>query len=258
MAFESLAQHYEFTISDFSPEWLPLTYLYDPDLPLFPIQYLHILDPNLPVGRRPGERDRLFGFIHHINLDNTTLTVSVVLNKDLGSSQYSHYEDVLEDEVKARLGLENPVVLSDISGALTGKLDPANKLVEELWYQVIEGSFGKSLPFGRMWDPVLGLVRFVASWNSDGGRKGELIQTHSFVSEFGVKIQTGSGIHVDFFLLPTFAELTDATNPLSHFRAFSDLSQAADEFVRFYCNKMPIGSDFFSERWPRKTGQGYK
>ena len=54
MAFESLSHHYQFNIQNFPSEWLPLTYLYDPDLPLFPIQYFHILDPNLRKGDRPG------------------------------------------------------------------------------------------------------------------------------------------------------------------------------------------------------------
>jgi hypothetical protein len=258
VAFESLAQYHEFTISDFPPEWLPLTYLYDPDLPLFPIQYVHILDPKLAVGNRPSERDRLFGFIHHVNLDGTNLKVAVVINKDLNSPQFSHYKDALEAEVKARLGLENPVTRADITNALTGVLAPANNLVKELWYQVIEGSFGKALPFGRMWDPVMGLVRFAASWNSEGGRKGELIQTHGFASEFGVTIQTGSGIHVDFFLLPTFAELADTTNPLSYFPTFSALTQAADEFVGKYCETIPVGNHSFSRFELSKVGAGTK
>lgn len=258
MAFESLSEQYQFTIKDFPAEWLPLTYLYDPDLPLFPIQYFHVLDPRLPSGRRPGDRDRLFGFIHHVNLDGTDLLVSVILNKDLAATQFSHYRPVLEAEVRARLGLENPVTFNDISNALSGILAPANTLITELWYQVIEGSFGKKLPFGRVWDPVMGLVRFVASWNSDGGRKGELIQTHCFASEFGIKIQTGSGIHVDFFLLPTYQELTDASNPLIYFPVFANLTQAADEFVQNYCKRIAIGSHEFSAFELVKAGVGSK
>ena len=258
MAFESLSFYYEVTIKNFPPEWLPLTYLYDPDLPLFPIHYFHILDPNLQAGHRPGERDRLFGFIHHVNLDGTELTVSAVINKDVKSAQFSHYISALESEIKARLGLGNPVTFADIDSALKGALAPANGLVKELWYQVIDGSFGKTLPFGGMWDEVMGLVRFVASWNSAGGRKGELIQTHCFASEFGVKIQTGGGIHVDYFLLPTFSEITDVSNPLSHFPKFSMLAQAADEFVSKYCGSVIIGNHRFSAFELPKVGAGRK
>ena len=55
MPFETLSETYEFIIPDFPDQWLPLTYLYDPDLPLFPVQYFHILDPDLPSDQRPGD-----------------------------------------------------------------------------------------------------------------------------------------------------------------------------------------------------------
>jgi hypothetical protein len=119
---------------------------------------------------------------------------------------------------------------------LKGKLAKTNPLIKELWYQIVDRSFGKLLPFGQMWDPVLGLVRFIASWNSKGGRKGELIQTHFFSQSFGQRIATGSGIHVDFYLLPTFKELVDLTNPLNLFPRFSDLVKGADRFCSSYCS----------------------
>ena len=109
-----------------------------------------------------------------------------------------------------------------------------------------------------MWDPILGLVRFVASWNSDGGRKGELIQTHCFLSEFGVKIQTGSGVHVDFFLLPTYTELIDDSNPLSSYPAFAALVQASKEFVARYCGAVSVGPHRFSAFKLASTSCGTK
>jgi len=258
MAFESLSESYEFEISDFPSEWLPLTYLYDPDLPLFPIQYFHFTDPELDKNHRPGERDRLFGFIHHINLNENNLLVNVVINKDLNKSHNKQYIRVLEDTVKKRLGLGDPVRLEDIRGTFQKNLAHANSVLEELWYKVIDGSFGKSLPFGKVWDPVFGLVRFVASWNSSGGRKGELIQTHSFVSAFGTKIQTGSDIHVDFYLLPTFEELRDLSNGLHIFSEFSELVAAAKRFTERYCNERIVGRHSYSAFDLSKAKSGSK
>ncbi len=76
-----------------------------------------------------------------------------------------------EVAVRNRLGLGNPVRLTDLESCLQFKLLQANDLVRELWYTVIDSSFGKALPFGQIWDPVLGLARFVASWNSEGGQR---------------------------------------------------------------------------------------
>lgn len=241
MSFESLSETYEFLVRDFPSEWLPLTYLYDPDLPLFPLQYFHLLDPELQAPSRPRQTDRVFGFIHHLNLTHDGLLVSIVTNKDLHLAHNNKYRTIVELEVRARLGLGDPIRLSDINGKLKGELAKSNKIIDELWYQVIDGSFGKSLPFGRMWDGVFGLARFIASWNSEGGRKGELIQTHYFLAAFGEKIATGQGVHADFYLLPTYEELCDTGNPLSIFPRYAALVAASDSFVGKYCVTRSLG-----------------
>jgi hypothetical protein len=247
MSFESLSERFEFQISDFPEQWLPLTHLYDPDLPLFPLQYFHVLDPAIPAGVRPGERDRAYGFIHHVNLVGTTLSVTVALNKNLHAEQNAHLRAVVEAEVRQRLGLGDPISFTQLDGQLSGPLAAANALVEELWHQIIDRQFGKALPFGRLYDGVMGLVRFIASFNSQGGRKGELIQTHYFASVFGERIHTGAGIHVDFFLLPTFEEFTDRSNPLSLFPNFANLVNSASEFAESFCTQKNVGGLMFSE-----------
>jgi hypothetical protein len=49
MAFESLAYRYTFEIVSFPERWLPLIHLYDPDLPLFPIYYYHVLNESFTI-----------------------------------------------------------------------------------------------------------------------------------------------------------------------------------------------------------------
>jgi hypothetical protein len=99
------------------------------------------------------------------------------------------------------------------------------------------------LPFGRLWDEVLGLTRFVASWNSPGGRKGELIQTHYFASKYGERIQNGGGIpDMDFYLLPTIDELSDPTNPLNIFPNYSSLVTVSNLFQQNNCTLIRVGN----------------
>jgi hypothetical protein len=94
-----------------------------------------------------------------------------------------------------------------------------------------------------MWDPVFGLARFVASWYSPSGRKGELIQTHYFVSRFGERIQAAGDIpQNDFFLLPTFDEITDASNPLIIFPKFSKLLSGTKAFVSRNTREVQVGT----------------
>lgn len=246
MPFESLSEQTEILIKDFPAKWLPLIYLYDPDLPLYPLLYFHCLDPDLAAGARPGELDRVFGFVHHVNLEGSVLRVSVALNKDLSKEIHARYRPVVEQAIRSRLGLGDPIALNDLVGSLKGKLSNANSLLKELWYKIVDPSFGKSLPFGLIWDPVVGLVRCIASWFSEGGRKGELIQTHYFLSSFGQRIATGGDIHVDFYLLPTFEEFNDISNPLSLFPRFANLVTAAKNFCAQHCTTRTFGNLKFS------------
>ena len=258
MLFESLSARTEIAIPDFPPEWLPLTYLYDPDLPLFPILYFHALDPALGPGQRPTFKDRVYGFIQYLNLTPTGASVGVVLNKDLSRPENERYCAVVEQLVRERLGLNERITLPDLQNCLSGPLAPANGLIQELWHQIVAPAFGNSLPFGKCWDGVLGLIRFIASWNSDGGRKGELIQTHYFCAAFGERIATGNMIHVDFYLLPTFEELQDETNPLNIFQKFGNLARAAENFGTKYCDDVEIDDHRFSAFKLANAGVGTK
>lgn len=256
MAFESLSETHTFSITGFQGEWLPLIHLYDPDLPLFPLLYFHVIDPTLPADQRPGERDRAFGYIHHVNLEDNVLSVTLAINKDLTRGSNAKFRGVVEAEARARLGLGDPVAFADIAGGLGGPLVASNKVLKELWYKIVDRSFGKSLPFGRMWDGTYGLPRFIASWFSEGGRKGELIQTHFFASQFGERIQTGGGIHADFYLLPSFDEFVTASNPLTLFPKFAELARASDEFVRRFCDQLVLPGGTFSAFRLKKASVG--
>lgn len=254
MAFESLSHNKTLEFEGFPVQWFPLTHLYDPDLPLFPLLYFHALDPKLPLETRPGEHDRIFGFVQHIGLQNGKLSATVVLNKNLDDSQNAQYLTVIRELVSNRLGLADPITEPQIRNTMVGPLAGANSVLLELWHKIVTPAFGGKLPFGHMWDEVFGLIRFIASWNSQGGRKGELIQTHYFLSSFGENVPTATGISASFYLLPTFSELQDATNPLSVFPKFRNLTLAADKFVGAYCTTKTGRSSRFSAFSMSKAG----
>lgn len=242
MAFESLSFRYKIELSDFPERWLPLIHLYDADLPLFPIYYFHVISNLLEKNQRPSSTDRVFGYVEKINSKGSGIVdVFIISNKDLNRNENIHYLALVENEVKERLGINNPVTQSDITNALEEPLSYANPVLNELWSRVVSDTYNNKLPFGRLWDEVLGLTRFVASWNSPGGRKGELIQTHYFASKFGEPIQNGGGIpHLDFYLLPTINELLDSSNPLSLFPKYNSLVTVANLFQKNNCTIIPI------------------
>lgn|GEM_PF-1900493 len=259
MSFEALTHLYEFQADDFPAEWLPLTHLYDPDLPLFPILYFHELDPT--ITDRPGERDRVFGYVYSVSITRNNESediasrsgawITIATNKNLGAPANSRFIAVAENAARSRLGLDNPVKNSDIVQAFRkSQLHNANKLMNELWHKIITSSFGGKLPFGRCWDPVFGLARFIASWNSKGGRKGELIQLHSYSASFGEKISVGNGVHADFYLFPTWQEFTDKHNPLSIFKKFACLAGnngAAAFFADKFTSRITLSNSIYSK-----------
>jgi hypothetical protein len=241
MAFESLSSRFSFEIDGFPHRWLPLIHLYDPDLLMFPIYYFHILDP-AASGRRPLETERVFGYVEHIALTgSSSIRVSIVTNKDLSNQINAMFLPLVIAEVKERFGCANPITRNDVENAFNSPLDYANPVLREMWQRSISNAYGNILPFGRLWDEVLGFPRFVASWNSQSGRKGELIQTHLFASKFGVPIQSSGDVpQVDFFLLPSINELTDNTNPLTVFPNFRKLIDIARLFQQHYCSLIEV------------------
>ncbi len=241
MPFESLSCRYIINIPSFPQRWLPLIYLYDPDLPLFPIYYFHVLPDNLSRPR-PLDNERAYGYVEKASLTGNEIEITIVCNKDLDDPANQDYLTPVIEAVCERFGLRNPVTREDIRNVFSPPLNNANAVLTEIWQRVISNTYNDLLPFGKLWDEVLGLTRFVASWNSPSGRKGELVQTHYFLSKFGVKIQSSGSIPpVDFYLLPTIQELTDINNPLTGFPQYADLVQVAGLIQNNYCSLIKVG-----------------
>lgn len=242
MSFESLAYRYTFNIEGIPSRWLPLIHLYDPDLPLFPIYYFHVVHDTLNPVERPLDTERAFGYVEKINLArNSSMDVTIILNKDLNNAENESYLSPVINEIKERFGVLNPVRHGDLENVFNTPMDRSNAVLSEMWQRVVSNAYGNMLPFGRLWDEVLGLTRFVASWYSQSGRKGELIQTHYFASKFGVKIQSSGEIpQIDFYLLPTIKELMDLSNPLTSFPQYSSLIYIAKQIQQHYCSLIDI------------------
>lgn len=187
----------------------------------------------IPAGveGQPTEADRVFGYIQKVNVeDNGEMHATVVVNKDLNNERNQAFGYVVRSAVRHRLGIANAVTLADVTNCFRPPLDYANAVLGDLWRRVVANAYGNKLPFGRLWDAVFGLARFIASFNSPrGGRKSELIMTHYFASRFGERIQSaGANPQVDFFLLPTMAEVTDPGNLLHSFPKFASLIRVAE------------------------------
>jgi hypothetical protein len=245
---EPLSHTYTFLIRNFPRRWLPLIHLYDPDLPLFPIYYFHVI-PDLT------SESRIYGFVDQIRPVSSGLEVSVICNKDPEGSTNSHHWKIVELEICERLGISNPVNFNDVSAAFRTPLNHVNVFLSELWKRIVPEPLGGLLPFGRFYDAVFGLVRMVSTFNPPAGRKSELIQTHYFLSKFGERIEiTLESPKVNFYLLPTYRELTSGAPPTT-FRKFKALCDAVDDFCAEFCEIKKLNDKLSFSRFSRQPGK---
>jgi len=257
LAFEALAHVARLQFSDVPPHWSPLIFAFDPDLPLFPLLYFHVLSSNLK-GQRPKAEDRAYGYVRSVNIDLETrvLTAEIICNKDVTSPANSTiFLDAVKEAVGDRLGVTDPVTLSDINGVFPAGSSFADRLpvLEEMWHRVVGSAYGGALPFGKFTDPVWGLAFAFATYRS-GGRKAEMIQTHYFCTHLGEPIANSAGVPIiQFNLLPTWEELTDLGNPLALFPRFAKLVEASRQFC-----SLPVFAGFDLTNWSYTgfTGKG--
>jgi hypothetical protein len=237
MPLENLSHRYVLNISNYPIEWLPFVHLYDADIPLFPLQYFHVVSSSLPRGQLPSPEDRAFGYIERVHFTNSGLEVVIICNKDLADPINALFLQQADTEIRERLGISHPVTPADVAAPFQPQNSSANAVMMQIWQRVVAGVLGNQLPFGRFFDHVFGLGRCVASFYSPAGRKSEWIQTHYYASQFGEKIPTAANLpKMDYYLLPTFQEMVDPNNPLSLFPRFKALIDAANDFHQTFCS----------------------
>jgi hypothetical protein len=249
MPFEDLAYRHTIPISGYPVEWLPLLNLYNPDVPLFPLQYFHVVPDSIPQGQLPSPTDRVFGYIERTQFTGSGLEVVIITNKDLSNTSNSSLVGTVTSEISERLGISDPVTPADIVAPFQPATNPANPVLTQIWQRVVAPALGNRLPFGRSFDHIFGLGRCVASFYSPGGGKSEWIETHYYCSQFGERIQTAANMpKIDFFLLPSWKEVTNPNNPLTLFPRFRGLIDAAGDFHQNFCSVRSVsGSLRFSK-----------
>src|SRR5687767_12093003 len=105
MPFESLSFRHTLHLDEVPHRWLPLISLYDPDLPLFPIYYFHVLRSDIGPGTRPLLTDRAFGHVEHVRLNDAGgIDVGIVTNKDLSLPANRVFLEPVVDEIRERFG----------------------------------------------------------------------------------------------------------------------------------------------------------
>lgn len=193
-----LKYNYNITIHDVPLQWIPKIELYYPDLPQFPIMYIHKKTNNQRVIACPVSVN------YEIHTNHCDATFLVLCNIDSNSN--SSIATILHDEISDRIGMKHAIKLQTILDCCNGN-SKYETLLENLWIY-IEKSYGTSIPFGRFYEEIYSIPRFVAAWQPKTGRQSEMRMLYNFMSTFGEEVVFPSQWqHLEYYVIPTYEDV---------------------------------------------------
>lgn len=234
------------TINDVPIQWISTFELYYPDLPQFPIVYIHF----------NKNENRIYGFPvskSFFIVDDRTCDVEFIFlcNKDLDKNL--ELKELVKSELEQRFGTKDRIGLNDIISCCNGN-DTYINFFKELW-KYFEITFGDFIPYGKFYEEIFSIVRFVSAWQPKTGRQSEMRMLYNFLSIFGEELEiSGKWSYLQFFLLPTYIDVKNESLVL--FKKFDLLYSTIRKVWKYFFTKRKNiqGYTFFSleKSWPKK------
>ena len=223
-------------------QWMSRFELYYPDLPQFPITYVHKIN----------KKKRIYGFIAATSFDVKKEFCDVDLLFVSNIKLNEKDKAIVTEEIEERFGSASKVGIQDMIECCNGKKEYIS-FFKELW-KYISRSFGKYIPYGKFYEEIYSMVRFVSAWQPKTGRQSEMRMLYNFLRAFGEDIKIkGKWDYLDFFLLPTYDEIMN--EELDDFPKFKILYSGMKKIWEIYfteeqeLNGMKIKS--MKESWPQ-------
>lgn len=218
------------TIKHIPLQWISRIELFYPDLPGYPIMYIHKI---------LKDKTRVYGFPVTMNIYNLCdkkmecdIEFLFLSNVDLQNNNKIQREVI--NELEHRIGLIDKIGLNDVLAACKGQ-KVYEDFFRELW-KYIEALYGSYLPYGKLYEELFSIVRFVSAFDPKTGRQSELRMVYNFMSIFGENITLPKKWnHYEFFLIPTYDDLINRN--LTLFPKFEDLFEAIELLWRKYYTK---------------------
>lgn len=192
----SLIHKTKITIKNLPVQWIPKIELYYPDLPQFPIMYIHFHLKDERIIACPVAVN------YDISDDKCTAEFFVLINTNPTKEVISK----LKDELENRIGFSNRITKKTVIECCKGNHNYQNLLCD-LW-QYIEKSYGSSIPYGRLYEEIYSIPRFVAAWQPKTGRQSEMRMLYNFMSSFGEEVNFPSNwSHLEFYVIPNYKDV---------------------------------------------------
>lgn len=186
----------EVTLSNLPLQWIPKIELYYPDLPQFPIMYVHFIFNNIRIIACPVVVN------YHIHDNQCDATFLVLCNEN----PTQKINSAISNEIANRIGLSDQITLDTVISCCNGN-SSYESLLTDLW-QYIEKSYGTSIPFGRFYEEIYSIARFVSAWQPKTGRQSEMRMLYNFMSAFGEEvIFPEEWSHLEYYVTPTYSDV---------------------------------------------------
>jgi len=198
------------TIKGIPIQWIPKIEIYYPDLPQFPIMYIHTNFQGERLIACPVSVNFYFSG-KYCDAEFTVLsnrTFNTLIN------------EILEREIMERIGFSKKISKKDIIECCKSNTQ-FERIMVDLW-QYIEKSYGESIPFGRYYEEIYSIVRFVSAWQPKTGRQSEMRMLYNFMSAFGEEVlfpQEWS--HLEYYIIPNYDDTL--RSDFSDFNKFNKL-----------------------------------
>ncbi len=220
----------EISIENIPLPWIPKIELYYPDLPQFPIIYIHTYIGELRVIACP------VAVSYDIRKDSSNAKFNVLTNVEPTETVKSK----IASELAERIGYSQKISEEDVL-ACCNENEEHIALFKNLW-KYIRASYGDFIPYGKYYEEIFSIVRFVAAWQPKTGRQSEMRMLYNFMSAFGESVQMPlKWKHLEFYVIPNLQDITN--DSFAQFRKFSILKSAMSKLFTKYFTKTVIISN---------------
>lgn len=221
------------TLNHIPLPWIPKIELYYPDLPQFPIIYVNTFLDKQRVIACP------VSVSYQIEDDYCNATFTVLTNVE------STVQNIIliKSEISERIGYSGKISKSDVINCCNGN-EQYTALFVDLW-EYIKSSYGDYVPYGKFYEEIYSMIRFVAAWQPKTGRQSEMRMLYNFMSSFGENVEMPQKWnHLEYYVIPNLHDVTISC--FTEFPKFAILDSSMKKlFNKFFTSKVTIeGIDF--------------
>ena len=223
----------EIQLENIPIQWLPKIEIYYPDLPQFPIMYIHSW----------FEGKRIFAFPGAVSYDIKGSVCNGKFHVLCNVEPNEGITDFLKSEIEERIGLSDPIT-KDIAVQTCNGDKQYENFMSDLW-QYIADSYGESIPYGRYYEEIYSISRFVSAWQPKTGRQSEMRMLYNFMSAFGEEVSLPKRWeHLECYTIPNLQDVS--SKEISDFEKFQILDSAMRKVFEheFSKNVTISGTDF--------------